>query len=189
MTAMISPSPSMQGATGSSVGRTSSGSMRDIVPKGYRLGQLQKFNPQQMELFGQLFSHLGPESFLSKLASGDQSAFAPAEEQSWRDYQGALGEMNEGLTGMGASKSSGGNLMKTQAAMDFARALKMQRHDLQTQALRELFQMSDMLLGQEPAHRGFYEKGPKKPSFWEQLGLRVLGGGMSAGSRLMGGMF
>ena len=107
MSAMISPSPSLQGATGSAVGRTNSGNMRDIIPKGYRLGQLGRFTPEQQELFGQLFSNVGPQSYLSQLSKGEGQQFQDMDEQSWRDYQGALGDLNEGFTGMGGKNSSG----------------------------------------------------------------------------------
>ena len=60
MSAMIAPAGRLQGSTGSSVGRTSSGNFRDIVPKGYKISQLNRFTPEQQQLFGDLFSHLSP---------------------------------------------------------------------------------------------------------------------------------
>ena len=43
------------------------------VPKGYKEASIQQFDPQQMELYKSLFGFLGPDSYTSRLAGGDQS--------------------------------------------------------------------------------------------------------------------
>ncbi len=66
-------------------GGNSTGNFSDKRPHGYQKGSLQQFTPEQMQLFQQLFSNVGPESYLSKLAGGDESFFnemeAPALKQ------------------------------------------------------------------------------------------------------------
>ena len=46
---------------------------------GYKVRQMQNFTPEQMELFRSLFSHVSPDSYTSRLASGDQELFAEIE--------------------------------------------------------------------------------------------------------------
>jgi hypothetical protein len=48
---------------------------------------MQQFTPEQMQLFQQLFGHLGPDSFLGQLASGSEEGFAEMEAPAWRDFQ------------------------------------------------------------------------------------------------------
>ena len=71
-------SSSMSGATGMRPNQTSTG-FRDKVPSGYKAGSLQQFTPEQLQLFQQMFSNVGPESYTSKLAGGDQSLFNEME--------------------------------------------------------------------------------------------------------------
>jgi hypothetical protein len=77
--------------------------------KGYRPAQMQQFTPEQMQLFQQLFGHVGPDSFLNKLASGDQSQFEQLEAPALRQFQGLQGQTASRFSGMGtgAQKSSG----------------------------------------------------------------------------------
>lgn len=38
-------------------------SMRDSIPSGYKKGSLQQFTPEQMSIFQNMYSNLGPDSF------------------------------------------------------------------------------------------------------------------------------
>lgn len=151
---------SMYGSTGAGAGNK--------VPSGYKVGQLQQFTPEQMQLFQSLFGHVGPGSYLSRLASGDESLFEEMERPALKQFtglQGGLASRFSGM-GMGARGSSGFQNTMTQASSDFAQDLQSRRQDLQRQAIGDLMGMSNTLLGQRPYEQFLYEK--KKP-FWQQI--------------------
>jgi len=154
----------------------------NVIPKGYKTGQLQNFTPEQMQLFQSLFSQVGAGSQLSKLAGGDQSQFdqleAPAMQQ-FQQLQGQLGSRFSGM-GMGARKSSGFQNAATSATQDFASQLQSQRMGIQQQALRDLMGMSNDLLGQRPYEQFLVQKQQKNP-FWHSL---IAGGAPLAGAGL-----
>jgi hypothetical protein len=147
------------------------------IPKGMELGQIQQFSPEQMQLFQKLFSHVGPDSFLSRIAGGDQGAFADTEAPALRQFSGLQGNIASRFSGMGtgARRSSGFQNTMNQASSDFAQDLQSRRQSLQQQALHDLFGMSNQLLSQRPTEQFLSEK---KPSFLESLlgGLGNLGG-------------
>ncbi len=146
----------------------------DIVPKGFNLAQLQQYTPQQMQLHGQQFEQVAPDSFLAKLAGGDQSAFAEMEEPAMRQFselQGNLASRFSGM-GMGARRSSGFQNANTAAAQDFASQLASRRMDMRRQAIQDLMGFSNQILNQRPYERMLQEKQKKKKPFWQQaLGL------------------
>lgn len=178
---------SMTGSVRSPSGRTG-----NVIPKGYQHGQLSQFSPEQMELFQQLFSHVGKDSFLSKLAGGDESTFAQMEAPALKQFgalQGGLASRFSGM-GSGARRSSGFQNAANQAATDFAGQLQSQRMGLQRQAIQDLMGMSSQLLGQRPYEQFLTEK---PQSFLQQMGLGLIGGvgqglGMGAGAA-MGKLF
>lgn len=157
------------------------------IPEGYSYGQVQQFTPEQMELFGQMFSHLGPESFLSKIAGGDQSMFAEQEApalQQFSELQGGLASKFSGM-GQGARGSSGFQNTMNQASSDFAQGLQSNRMNQRMQAIQELMGFSNQLLGQRPYETTLTEK--PKP-FWQEL-LGEIGGSAAkmAGQYASGG--
>ncbi len=162
-----------RGASGNTMGQRMSG---DIAPKGYNIGQLQQFTPEQQGLFQQLFGHVGPGSSLSRLASGDESQFAEIEAPALRQFQGLQGQLASRFSGMGslgARKSSGFQNAIGAEASNFAQDLASKRQGLQRQALMDLMGMSNQLLGQRPYERALYEK---PQSFLQQLGIGLSGG-------------
>lgn len=176
MSMLPQPSPSRSGPAGNMVGMTQAGNK---IPKGYRLGQLQRFSPQQQQLFQDLFSHVGPQSYLQRLARGEEGA---DEEGAWRDYQTALGGLASRFSGMGmgGKRSSAFQNLGTQSAEDFASTLADRRQGLQREALQELFQLSNLLLSQQPTEHMLAPKPEKRPSFLKQLGLSLIPGVSSA---------
>ena len=90
-------------ATGRNVGNrmTGLGGGGDIIPKGYKAGQLQQFNPEQMQLFQRLFSQVEPNSFLSKLAGGSQEGFEQLEAPAMRQFQELTGNLASRFSGFG----------------------------------------------------------------------------------------
>ena len=158
---------SMYGATGAGAGNK--------VPSGYKVGQLQQFTPEQMELFRSLFGHVGPSSYLSRLASGDQSLFGEMEAPAMRQFAGLQGNIASRFSGggggagqmqLGGRHSSGFQNTMNEAASSFAQDLQSRRQELQMNAIKELFGMGESLLGQKPYEQFLYEK--KKP-FWQRL--------------------
>lgn len=161
---------SLSGSTGSpttNFGRRMTGN-KNIIPKGYRKGQIQQFTPEQMQLFQQLFSHTGPESYLSKLAGGDQSSFEEIEAPALQQFQGIQGQLASRFSGMGsgARRSSGFQNTIRSAGGDFAQQLQAQRQGLQRRALQDLMGISESLLGQRPQENSLIKK---QQPFWKQL--------------------
>ena len=146
---------------------------------------MQQFTPEQMNLFKSLFGHLGPDSFLGKLAGGDQGAFEGLEAPAWRDFQSGMGALGSRFAGTGgqtsALKSSGFRNTATAGASQFAQDLQSQRLGLQNQAIKDLMSMSNQLLEQRPNMQGFMKKAP---SIWQKI-LGMIGG---AGGQFAGGL-
>ena len=177
----------MSMATGANMGSRmtggSSGMQKDKIPKGYQKGQLGQFTPEQMQLFKSMFGQLGPDSFLSQLAGGDEGMFDQLEAPALRQFgelQGGIASRFSGM-GTGARKSSGFQNTMNSAAGDFAQQLQSQRMSLQRNALQDLMGMSNQLLQQRP-----YEQflTPKKTPFWQSLltsGVGGLAGGFGTG--------
>lgn len=169
----------------------------DVIPKGYKGGQIQQFTPDQMRLFSQLFSNVGPESYLSRLAGGDESLFEEMEAPALRQFgqlQGNIASRFSGM-GMGARKSSGFQNTMGQAASDFAQDLASRRQGLQRQAIIDLMGLSESLLGQRPYERFLTQKPENKTAeLIGKLGGAVPGlissfmGGGSPGSALKGAL-
>jgi hypothetical protein len=190
---------SLSGYTGMKSGSGTGGGMKSgagisgtKVPKGYSHGQLNNYTPEQEQLFQQGFENVGPESYLSKLAGGDQDMFnqleAPAMQQ-FSELQGGLSSRFSGM-GMGARHSSGFQNTANQATSQFAQQLQAQRMGLQQQAIKDLHGMSQDLLNQRPYEQMLTEK-PK--SFLHEAGVSFAGGvgqgvGQAAGKWATGGI-
>lgn len=161
-----------QSKFGSGVTGSRGGTKGDVVPKGFRAGQVQQFTPEALQLYQQLFSQLNPESDLFRLAEGDEDLFnqieAPAMRQ-FNELQGGLASRFSGM-GMGARRSSGFQNMSNAAASNFAQDLASKRSDLSRQAMRDLFDMSHMLMNEKPFERILSGKRQKEPGFMSQLG-------------------
>lgn len=186
---------SMTGATGfgrkTSTGTLKRGGMQgEYIPKGMRAGQLQNFTPEAMDLYKQLFSHVGPDSYLSRLAGGDEALFNEIEAPALRQFSALQGNMASrfsrggGEGSLSARHSSGFQNAMTAAGSNFAQDLQAQRQGLQRQALGDLFSMSEMLMGQRPYERQLYNKQQKQSSGWGGLigaGVGGVGGFMLGG--------
>lgn len=179
MTSMIGAT-GMRGATGANNGNmTGNTSMQKLG--GYRHFKTQTFTPEQMQLFGQLFGQVGPESFLSRLAGGDEGIFNQIEAPALRQFQGLQGQLASRFSGMGsgARRSSGFQNAANQQTADFAEQLQANRLGLQRQAIGDLMGLGNQLLGQRP-----YEQFavPKGRSFMQELLMGLIGAGGQAGA-------
>lgn len=154
--------PTMQGP----MGRTGS-----KIPSGYKQFQVQKFTPEQQQQLQQLFSQVSPESYLGKLAGGDQESFAEMEAPAKRQFSALQGNIASRFSGMGQGgrRSSGFQNTMNQAASDFAQDLASKRMEHRRNAIQDLMSFSQMLMGQEPYETGLVQK-QQKPSFFSQLG-------------------
>ena len=128
------------GPTGA-ISKISAGRTGNKIPSNQRLGQIQNFDENQMNVYNQLFQHAGPDSYLSRLASGDQSYFdemeAPAKRQ-FNELQGNLGSrfsFGQGKGSLGDRRSSGFQNETSSAASNFAQQLQANRQGLQRQHL------------------------------------------------------
>ncbi len=160
--------------------------MGDKIPKGYKQGQMQQFTPEQMQLFQSMFSNVGPDSYLSKLAGGDEEMFNQMEAPALKQFGAMQDNLASRFSGMGTGgrNSSGFQNTMTSAAQDFAGQLQSKRQSLQQQALKDIMGMSNELLGQKPYEKFLYEKQQKEKTPWGKL----IGGGLGALAGLPGGL-
>lgn len=152
----------------------------DYVPSGYREGQISQFTPEQKQLFAQLFSHVSPESYLSRLAGGEEGLFEEMEEPAWRQFSEAQGQLGSRFSqlspgAMSAQRGSGFQNQAGQLGSDFAMNLASKRQELQRQAIMDLMGLSQSLLGQRPYEKFISGKKQKQPTFLEQAGMGLLG--------------
>lgn len=159
----------------------------NIIPKGYKAGQLQNFTPEQMNLFKSLFSQVGPDSQTARLAGGDQSQFAQLEAPAMQQFQGLQGQLASRFSGFGsgARKSSGFQNAATSATQDFASQLQSQRMGLQRQAIQDLMGYSNDLLNQRPYEQSLI----KKQNPWWQDAATSLAGGVGSVAGTVGGIY
>lgn len=150
--------------------RSGTGKIGNKIPSGYRAGQIQKFTPEQMQLFSQLFPFLGEGGDLQRLAGGDQSFFDQIEAPAKRQFNDQLSNIATRFSGMGsgARRSSGFQNATTSAASNFAQELQSNRQALQRQAMMDLFGLSNQLLNTNPYDQFLIEK-QQKPSFFSQI--------------------
>jgi len=176
---------SLTGSRGPTGGNQGNGRRTgDVVPTGFNLGQLQQFTPEQQNLFGDLFSHVGQDSYTSRLARGDQDLFNEIEAPAFRQFSGIQSGIASRFSGMGsfgARNSSGFQNTQTAAGVNFAQDLQANRQGLQRQAIKDLMGMSEMLLNQRPQERFLEEKQPKKRSFLQEFLLASAPGLVEAG--------
>lgn len=180
---------SMIGNTGYGGVAGPTGRVGNKLPSGTRVGQYANYTPQQMELHQRGFEQVAPDSYLSKLAGGDQSFFneieAPALQQ-FSALQGGLGTRFSGGSGrgsLGLRRSSGFQNTGSAAASNFAQQLQSQRQSLQRQAIFDLQGLSEQLLNQRPYEQFRYDK-EKKKSGWGGLagaGIGAVGGFFAGG--------
>jgi hypothetical protein len=157
-------------------------------PSGLRGYNTPNYTPEQLQLYQSLFKHVAPDSYLSRLAGGDESAVRDMQAPAWRDFNQAQGQLASRFTGFGGQGSlsaRGGSGFKNtvnQQSVDFATQLQAQRHQLQQNAIRELMGLSGDLLGQRPYDSNLYQKQPRQGGFGGLIGGALGGlGGFFAG--------
>lgn len=157
---------SMTGNSGYGGGGTGSpmvsgyGKAGNKIPKGYKYGQIQNYTPEQMQLLNQGIQNLGPQSYLSRLAGGDQSLFEEMEAPAYRQFEELQGMNASRFSGMGLGARHGSGFQNAQSAAtsNFAQDLAARRQELQGNAIRDLHTMSQQLLGNRPYEQFLTEK-------------------------------
>ncbi len=167
---------------------------RERDPEGYSSYKLNNYTDQQMQLHGQQFGHVAPNSYLSRLAAGDPNEFAAMEKpalQQFNALQGNIASRFSGM-GMGARNSSGFQNSMNSAAQDFAGQLQSNRAKMRQQAIMDLMGLSNQILGQKPYEKGLaqepHEEQGKALGGWGSVIGGIGGGiaGMYMGNPMMG---
>lgn len=137
---------------------------------GMKVRQTPNFTPEQMRIFEQSQENISPESYLSRLAGGDQSMFEEIEAPALRQFSGLQGNLASRFSGMGSGsrRSSGFQNTMGAAASDFAQQLQSQRQGLQRQAIMDLSGLQNDLLNQRPYDTRLEERRPKQ-SFFQKI--------------------
>lgn len=159
-----------------------SGYYKEKIPKGHGKYKIQQYTPEQMDLHQSLHSHVGPDSFTSRLASGDQSMFEEMEAPAMRQFQALQGDVSSRFSGMGmgARRGSGFQNEMNQQTSNFAQDLQSKRVSMRQQAIKDLMGMSGDLLNQRPYETGLVEKAMP---WWQQtLNSASQGAGQAIGT-------
>lgn len=162
----------------------------DKIPKGYKAGSVQQYTPEQIQLLQQSIGNVGPDSYLSRLAGGDQGLFDEMEEPALRQFNELTGSLASRFSGggggqgaMSSRRSSGFQNSGSAAASDFASQLRSQRQTLQRQAIMDLQGISSQLMDKRPYDRALVQNPQKESSGWGGLAGAGIGaaGGFFAG--------
>lgn len=147
----------------------------DKTPSGYKTAQLQQYTPGQLALHEQGLQNVGPESYLSKLAAGDQGIFNQIEAPAYQQFNEQIGGLASRFSGqgLGSRRSSGFQNATSAASSNFAQQLQANRMSLRQQAMKDLHGMSQELLQNRPYERSLVEK---PLSAWQQAGIGFAGG-------------
>ncbi len=162
----------------------------DKIPSGHKAGTLQQYTPEQLKLLQHTMGFVGPDSYLSRLAGGDEDLFNEMEAPALRQFNQLQGNIASRFSGggggqgaMSSRRSSGFQNAQTSAASNFAQELQSKRQDLMRQAIKDLTGISSELLEKKPFERTIMKKPEKEPSGWGGLAGAGIGaaGGFFAG--------
>jgi hypothetical protein len=156
----------------------------EIRPSGYKKGRINQFGPEQEKLYNQLYGLIEPDSFLARLLGGDQSAFQQIEAPALRQFEQLQGQTASRFSGMGstgARRTGGFQREMSSAASNFAEQLASNRLGLQRQALQDMGQFAEFLLGQRPYESAYFQKKPKGSSAGSWIDPLATGGGAITG--------
>lgn len=154
----------------------SGGSGRNL-PEGY--SEIDNWTPEMHDLYNRNMGNLGEDSFINKVAQGDEETFNQLEAPGKRQFTATQGNIASRFSGggggqgaMSSRRSSGHQNFQNAAASDFAEKMQSNRVSMQMQAIKDMSQMSNDLLRQEP-----YSTVEDAPSAWETF-LGSLGQGL-----------
>jgi len=133
-----------------------SGAMSGVgTPSGYNLKQIPNFTPEMMNIYQQLTGAAGPGAqeglgYLSRLAGGDEGAFADREKSAFTNFDKLTGQLASRFSGVGARDSSAFQNAITGAAGNLAQDLSSQRGEIQENAIDKLMNQINKLMGISP---------------------------------------
>lgn len=165
--------PNMLAQFSGNQARSSYNMPRENIPKGYRKGTVNQYTPQQMQLHEGNFQYVSPDSYLARLAQGDQGLYDEYEAPARRQFDEYLGNVANRFSnvGMGARRGSDFRNTVNSATSNFVQDLASKRNELRSQAVRDLMNISNQLLGQRPQENFLIEK-QQKPNPWAEIGGR-----------------
>jgi hypothetical protein len=160
-------------------------SVSKLSGTGYNAINVPKLSPQQQQLFQQVFSGVqgGFGKGLGQLGNlaggGSEADWSALEGPALRQFSEQIGQLSSRFSGggggqgaLGARKSSGFHNQAGGAAADLAERLQSQRLGHQQNAMQQLMQLYQSLMGTQQFETGFT---PKQKPFWQEL----LGGAAS----------
>jgi len=130
---------------------------------GYKQHNIQKFTPEQLQLFQQLSGTVTPGAtsgtdWLSKLASGDTSAFEEMEKPAYNAFEKQVGALGNRFSHLGALDSNYFENAISGAGRELQENLASNRMNIRQNAINSLLNQSNTLLGQSPFESIFTEK-------------------------------
>ena len=164
-------------------------SRNNKIPHGFKEYRINQYTPEQQSVFKDYASRLGPDSYLSRLAAGDEDLLEESEAPALRQFNALQGNIASRFSraGLGARNSSAFRNQTSAAASNFAQDLQARRQDLMRNAYRDLAEMSNQFLNQRPYETGLAEKEQHRPSTASQFGTAALNAIGSLGSGFFGG--
>lgn len=146
-----------------SISAPSGASSPKTAMSGYKNRQVSNFTPEMMNLFQSLLGGSqkgvgGGLDFLSKIAGGDEGAFAEAEAPAYSAFNKTLGQLGSRFSQYGAQDSSAFQNAVSGAGADLSEKLQGQRLGMQQGAIDRLLGLSSSLLGQRPFENILEEK-------------------------------
>ena len=126
------------------------------IPDEVEIGRINQYTKGQHKLFKERMGDVGEDSYLSKLAGGDEQTYREMEAPALRQFQGTIGGIasrfsaGSGRGSLGTRRSSGHQNAQTSAASNFAQELQANRANLRRQAIKDLHEMSSQLLDKRP---------------------------------------
>ncbi len=156
------------------------------IPEGAAIERVNQYTPEQHKLFKERMGDVNKDSYLSKLAGGDEATYREMEAPAMRQFQGTLGGIasrfsaGSGRGSMGTRRSSGFKNSQTAAASNFAQELQANRQNLRRQAIKDLHEMSSSLLDKRPYENVVFGGGEQEKGVLGGWGgaIGAVGGGI-----------
>jgi phage-related protein len=163
---------------------------------GYQQVKTPNFTNGQMKLFQQLLGSAGGGAekgldFLSKLAGGDEAAFAQSEQPAYNAFNKNIGNIASRFSQAGGRNSSAFDNAVAGASAEMGQNLQANRASIQQQAIQSLLGQSNTLLGQKPYDNALLADAPDdSPDFGALLAqiLPLLMSMMGPGGTVAGGV-
>lgn len=155
-------------------------SSQERIPEGYEKFKINNYTPEQEKLSKSQYEHVGPNSYLSQLASGEGSAYESMEQSALRkfgDVQAGIASKFSGA-GIGSRNSSGFANAQNTAASDFLKDLQAKRYEMRRNAIMDLMGITNNILNQRQYETGLVGPQEEQSSGWGGI-IGAVGGGIA----------